>query len=308
MKKLLKTIGILIVLALACSLLAILTLPLWIGPVVRPTVNTLAPKFTKTDFQLKKLWLNPYTGRLEVGGFLLGNPGGYDEPVALSLSNLVVDVAMTTVFDDCIHVEEVTVEGLFASYLSGGEYNVANFTQIQYNIAGGKEKYEEKQAKAEAAKKAGKAEEPDTEETSAFDKKLVIDRLTIRDVRVKLGIVTIPVPIDIVLKDIGKSSGGATIDEVFADVWKAILSAVGSLGDGIKAFGGMVGDGAGKLTEAVKSVDLSAAGEASNKAVDAVKGGASAVTDGAGAAVKATTETLNKATEKATEMFKGLLK
>jgi len=304
MKTVLKTIGIIVVLALACVLLAVLTMPIWVGPVLRPTVNAAVPRFTQTDFKLEKLGLNPYTGRLEVGGLMLGNPKGYSEPVALSLSNLVVDVGMTTLCDKYIHVEEVTVEGLFASYVSGGENNVDNFKQIQYNAAGGKEKYEAKKAKAEAkaaeAAKDDKAQaEPEPEEDAASEKKLVIDLLTIRDVRVKYGMVTIPIPVDIVLKDIGKDSGGATFDEVLEDIWKAIMESASSIGEGMKAGMKTLGESAKSLGENAKSI-----GEGAKSLGGAIGSGSSAA---ASAAAKATTETFNKATDKAADLFKGLL-
>ena len=312
MKKILKTIGIIVVLALACVLLAVLTMPIWVGPVLRPTVNAAVPRFTQTDFKLEKLGLNPYTGRLEVGGLMLGNPKGYSEPVALSLSNLVVDVGMTTLCDKYIHVEEVTVEGLFASYVSGGENNVDNFKQIQYNAAGGKEKYEAKKAKAEAkaaeAAKDDKAPaEPEPEEDAASEKKLVIDLLTIRDVRVKYGMVTIPIPVDIVLKDIGKDSGGATFDEVLEDIWKAIMESASSIGEGMKAGMKTLGESAKSLGESAKSLGESAKslGEGAKSLGGAIGSGSSAA---ASAAAKATTETFNKATDKAADLFKGLLK
>ena len=127
----------------ALVLLLVLTLPLWLGPVVKPAVRVAVPRFTGTTFELGHLYLNPYTGRLEVGGLVVGNPKGYDEPVALSLSNLVFDAAMTTLSDEYVHVEEISIDGVFVSYLGGGEHDVDNFTQIQYNLAGSKEKFEE---------------------------------------------------------------------------------------------------------------------------------------------------------------------
>ena len=150
MKKFLKFVMYVVLIAVALVVLLVATLPLWLGPVVKPAANIAVPQITQTKFNLGHLYLNPYTGRFEVGDMVLGNPEGYDEPVAVSLSNLVVDVAMNTVHAKYIHVEEVTVDGFFASYVKGGENGVDNFKQIQYNVAGGKDAYEAKQAKAEA--------------------------------------------------------------------------------------------------------------------------------------------------------------
>ena len=337
MKKILKFIAYAIGAVLALVLLLFLTLPLWLGPVVKPTVRAVVPQITGTSFELGHLYLNPYTGRLEVGGFVLGNPKGYSEPVAVSLSNLVFDAGMTTLADKYVHVEEITVEGLFVSYIDGGEHDVDNFTQIQYNIAGGKEKYEEAKRKAaeKEAEDESKAEEGEKPEEDVSERKLVIDKLTIKNVRVKYGFVTIPVPVDIVLTDIGKETGGATFAEVCEQVWQAILKSAGAVGDGVKAMGSLIGEHASKLgehasklgtsaTEAAKSAGNAvskAAGsvsESASKAADAVGGGASkaadTVTDGASKAADTVTEGAKKATEavgdgakKATDAAKKLL-
>ena len=148
MKKLLKILGCIILGIVALALVLVLTLPLWLGPVVKPSANAIVPKLTKTSFNLGHLYLNPYTGRFELGDMQLGNPQGYSEQYAVTASNIVIDVAMSTLGDKYIHIEEVTVAGVFVSYQDGGEHGVDNFTQIQYNVAGGKEKYEAAQAKA----------------------------------------------------------------------------------------------------------------------------------------------------------------
>ena len=308
MKKFLKIVGWTILCIVALVLLLVLTLPLWLGPVVKPAANAAVPGLTKTTFNLGHLSLNPYTGRFELGDMQLGNPEGYSEPTALAVSNIVVDVAMTTLGDKYVHIEEVTVEGVFVSLVKGGENNVDNMLQIQYNVAGGKEKYEANKAKAEAEKEA-KAKEQKPEEEKADDgsgKKVVIDVLTLKDIKVKYGFVTIPVP-TITLRDLGKESDGMSIDELFGAVWDAILNAALAAGDGAKALGGLlktgagaIGDGAGKAVDAVSS--------GAGKAVDAVSSGAGktvdAVSSGAGKAVDAVSDGAGKAVDAIKGLFK----
>ena len=316
MKKILKFLFIAVGAVLALALLLVLTLPLWLGPIARPCAVPAVASLTGGDFKLDKLYLNPYTGRLEVGGLLVGNPKGYDEPVAVALSNLVLDVAMTTLCSKYVHVEEVTVDGFFASYVSGGEYGVDNFTQIQYNIAGGKEKYEANKAAAEAAKAKAAPEPEETDEDDVSKKKLVIDLLTIRNVRVKMGFVTIPVPVDIVLKDLGKETDGMTIGEILDAVWKSIMKSATAVGDGMTALGGLIGDGAGKAAEGASKA-MGAVGEGAGKAMDAVGSGAGkaadAVSDTAGKAMDAVGNSAGKAADavsdgagKAVDAIKGL--
>ena len=288
MKKILKFIACAIGALVLLALLLVLTLPLWLGTIFRPTVCKVVPKMTKTTFEMSKLYLNPYTGRFELGGFVLGNPKGYSEPVAASISNLVVDVAMKTLADKYVHVEEITVDGVFVSYIDGGDHDVDNFTQIQYNVAGSKEKYEESKKKSELEKKAEAeaAEEVEEAVEEVSERKLVIDWLTVRNVRVKYGFLTIPVPVDIVLTDIGKESGGATISEVCEQVWQAILKSAGAVGDGVKALGSFLGDGASKTADVL--------GDGASKAADVIGDGAKKATDAVGEGAKKTTEAVKK--------------
>ena len=319
-KKILKIAAWVIGVPVALVVLAVLTLPLWLGPVVKPTVNTLVPRYTQTEFNLGHLYLNPYTGRFEMGDLYLGNPKGYDEPCAVAMSNLVVDVALTTLASEYVHIEEITVDQLFVSCVNGGEHGVNNFQQIQYNIAGSREQHEAAQAKALAAEekrlaeleaaeaKADEAEkakleameaeerakyesdkaeaeleaEAEAEMDAAAKKKFVIDRLVIGGITIKYGFLTLPLP-SVTLNDIGKESGGATMAELVDQVWQSILKSANSVGDAANQAMDAVSAGASKSMDAVS--------ESASKAADAVSAGAGkaadAVSESAGKAVDA---------------------
>ena len=303
-KILLWIIGILI----AIPVILVATLPLWLGPIARPIVNVAVDPITQTSFDIDHLYLNPYTGRFEMRELKLGNPQGYDAEYAVAISNLAVDVAMKTLGDKYVHVEDVVVEGVYISYLDGGENDVDNFTQIQYNVAGGKEKFEEKQAKAKAEKAESKeaeearakAEEEaekakldamSDEEREAYERqkeeeaelaelkatKFVIDHVLIRDVSLRIGMVTIPIP-TIELNDLGKEDDGVDAEGVLDAIWKAILKSACAIGDGAKALGGMLGDGAmkaaGLLGDGASALGdgAKAAGEGAVKAINRLGG------------------------------------
>ena len=148
-KKLLKVLLWTLVGVVAFVVLLVATLPLWIGAVVCPVANSVAPKITKTEFNLGHLAVNPYTGRLEVGDFLLGNPEGYSDPRAVELGKLVVDVAVPSLVSDVIHIEELTVDGCFVSYSIGGTNKIDNISQILLNVSGDKEDVAEAREDAE---------------------------------------------------------------------------------------------------------------------------------------------------------------
>ena len=284
MKKLIKFLVYTILVLVALVVVMVLTLPLWMEPVVKPLANSAVPKCTKTSFHLGHLAFSPYSGRCELGDLRLGNPEGYSEEYALAVSNVVVDVAMSTVADKYVHIEEVTISDLFLSYLSGGENDVANITQIEYNVAGGKEKYEANKAKKEAeeAEEKAKLEKMSPEERERYEAerkdsetKVVIDKLTISNVTLVYRSkfipipITIPIPFTITLTDIGKESDGVTFMELCDDIVSTILttaakvsgkaidmvgSAASLVGDGVSKLGGAVSDGAGKAVDAVKGL------------------------------------------------------
>lgn len=320
-KKALKVIGYVVGGIVALALLLVLTLPLWLGPVVKPTVNALVPKYTLTDFHLGVLSLNPYTGCFELGDMQLANPTNYSEKQAVTLGRIFVNVGMTTLCSDVLHVEEVSVEDLFISVVKAD--GVGNFDQIQYNVAGGKEKYEaakaeskraeaEREAKVQAELEAEEAAEKEKlakmspEELKAYREKerqrleaeelkaanaqrVVIDKLSIKNIRLKYGLVTIPIP-SITLTDLGKESDGISFEKMWDEIVNAVLKSAAAIGDGAKVLGGLAVDGAKAIGEGAGKA-ASAIGEGAGKAAGAIGEGAgkaaSAVGEGAGKAMDA---------------------
>ena len=292
--KALKILLKVIVCIIAIVILAILAMPLWFGPVVKGVANSTVPGIVKTEFHLGQLSLNPYSGRVELGDMQLANPAGYSEKYAVTLGSVAVDLGMMTLPTDVVHVEEITVKDVFVSVVSGGENNVLNFTQIQYNLAGGKEKYEA--AQAEKEKEGEKAEEPESKEPG---KKFIIDRLEISGLKIKLSVVPISLP-SITLTDVGKESGGATMEEVWNAIIEAVTKAAGAVGDQLKALGGIAGDAAAATTKAVgdaAAATTKAVGDAAAATTEAVGNVAGGAADAAGKAASAVGDTAGKAVD-----------
>lgn len=321
-KILLKTAVCIVVIVLV----ALLALPLWFGPVVKTAANAAVPGVVKTDFHMGHLHLNPYTARFELGDMQLANPTGYPEKYAVTLGDIIFDVETLSLATDVIHIEEITVKDIFVSVVSGGENEVGNFKQIQYNVAGGKEKYEaaetqkKQAADAEAEKirleemqnpKAAEKEKAKVAEEEGPSKKIIIDKLHISGLKVQLGIIPISVPVTIELTDIGRKSGGATFEEAWQQIWAGILQKAGMVGDQLKALGSMAGDSAKQATEAASKAAAQAT-ESLNKATEDATKSLSKATEGAtkaaSDATKAVGDTMNKATEGATKALDSLKK
>ena len=322
--KILKIVWLVVGGLVALVLLLVLALPLWLGPVVKPTVNAIVPTKTKTDFHLGVLSLNPYTGCLELGDLQLANPANYSEKRAVELGRIFVNVAMTSLPTDTIHVEEIAVEDLFVAIVK--EDGVQNFEQIQYNVAGGKEKYEAqreeskaKKARIEAELKAEEEAEKDRiakmsdEERAKYQakkraeaenaKRVVIDRLSIRNIRVKFGMVTIPVP-SITLTDLGKKSDGVSFEEMWEEIVNAVLKSVSAVGDGAKLVGEYIGKGAGAAIGAAADAGK-AVGGAAMDAGKAVGGAAMDAGKAVGGAAMDATKTVGGAASDAGKAVGG---
>ena len=307
-----------VVCIVAIVVVALLTLPLWFGPVVKTAANAAAPGVVKTDFHMGHLHLNPYTARFELGDMQLSNPQGYPEKYAVTLGDIIFDAETLSLATDVIHIEEITIKSVFVSVVSGGENDVLNFKQIQYNVAGGKEKYEA--AEAEKAEKAKLEElqaqekrepEPQVAEEEKPSKKVIIDKLHISGLKIQLGFLPISVPATIELADIGRKSGGATLAEAWQQIWEGILRSAGVAGEQLKALGNLTGDAAKQASEAANKVmgeATKAAAQATESLSKATEGATESLNKATEGATKAVGDTLNKATEGASQALDSLKK
>jgi len=268
---------------------AVLTLPLWLGPIATTVANAVVPGIVKTDFHLGRLSVNPYTVRFELGDLRLSNPEGYSVKDAARVGDLFFDVKTFSLLTDVIHIEEITVRDLYVSVVGSKDKNgVMNFRQIQYNVVGGKEKYEAAQSEQEATVASSQdnpdpAQEPKQKAgAKKTSKKFIIDRLEISGLTIYLGFIPVNIP-SFVMTDIGASKGGATAMEIGLEIWNEILKRAGVVGDQLKTLGLDVADRttkrAGKLvnrttsqaTEAIND-SVKKASDGAKKAMDALKG------------------------------------
>ena len=171
-------------------ILALLTLPLWINPAGTSLAGWIVPKFTDTEFNLERITLNPYTGKLLVSGVKLANPEGYAEKDAFSLGALSVDLEVSSLLSKEIHVRDITLDAPYASYV----FDAAGSNNFDRIIAAVNKKLGPKEKK-------GKKEPSDT--------KVVIDKVTIKNVKVAVNTGRFELT-SLVVTDFGKSTA-ATI-------------------------------------------------------------------------------------------------
>ena len=278
--KVVKFIFKAILMVVVLVVIALLALPLWIGPVAKGVANSVVPGITGTAFNLGEFGLNPYVGTLHVGDMQLANPTNFSEKNAVALDKFDADLAVTSLFGGKkIRIESVDLDGLVVY----ADPTMANFRQIAANAAGEPKEMSES---AKLAEENAPAEEPKAKpeakpEETKEGKGLQIDRLTVKNVTVKYGIVPFKIPMDIEIKDIGKDSeNGASLQEIVQLVWQKILAAGGAVGGSLGDLGkGALDIGKGAVSSALDAVNAgdaegakAALKDAGKSIKDAVKG------------------------------------
>ena len=269
----------------------VLALPLWIGPVVTTVANKTVPGIVKTDFNLGVFGLNPYTGTCRVGDLQLANPEGFPKENCVALGTFKVNLDVPSVWTKKIHVEEITLDGLTVATTVTG----ANFKQIAANVSG------EPAATAEAPASGETAAAPETPaeaparasaETKAEEAPhVVIDRLTLKNIVVKLNGLPIPVP-PLTLEGIGADKAeGASLMDAWQEIFNKVLNSAGALGSAL----GDLGKGVTEAANAALSAGTEAANAALAAGTDAANAALSAGTDAANAALSAGTEAVGTA-------------
>ena len=241
-KKKCSIIGLLAKAALcvvAVFAVAVASLPLWIGPVVTGLAGKIVPNYTGTGFSIDRFRLNPYAGTVEIGGVKLSNPAGFGETAAFALAGFNAEISVGSLFSDTILVKKVDISEPFVSYYSHDGRN--NFDVILANVD-----------KAMGPKNDKASAAPEKNASNAQKKKVIIDRMSVSGVRVKLMKSDLMPPLalpPIKLTDIGRKSGGATLEEAWQQIFNAVMSSMSSAGDGLGALGGLFGEGLKGLSE-----------------------------------------------------------
>ena len=287
--------------------LLVATIPLWISPVATGVANKVVPELTGTEFQIERCYVNPWTGAVRINAVKLANPEGFGTSPAFSVTSISVDLALSELTSNVLHIKDVTIVDPFASYYSHNGVN--NIDAILENVEkklGGKEPKEKEEKKEEAKS----------------EMKVIIDHLKVSGTKVKLMENDLIPPLSIMtieLNDIGKESGGATFDDVWKAITDAFMKGMSSVGDGLGALGGFLGDGAKSLTNALgdgakgltetigegtKGV-TDALGDGAKGVKKVLGGGASATSEGVKSAASATAETTKSVASGAADMTKS---
>ena len=293
MKRWLKIlIGIVIVLAVLVG-----ASHLYLGHAVKAAVNRFGPGLLGVPVELDHAAISLLQGKVNLAGLRIGNPDGFDTPNLMEMSDLSVQLDPASIFSDTITIRHIHIDAPVITY----EQNLTgnNLGALQDNLAKGGEPQAETPETPKAAEPAPRADAP--------GKKVVIEDFQLRGAKVNVSLPgmrdkAIPLPLPpIVMTDIGKGSGGASLPQVISRTFKAVLESVMKavassadlLGDGAK----LLGKGAQKGAAAAGEAAAAAGGvavDAGKAAGEAAKKGAAAVGDTVGDAGQAVGEGAKK--------------
>jgi len=232
MNRIVVIAGVLAVLALV----AFFVLFTQLGPIITRAVEHFGSEMTQASVTLDKAEISATSGAGALHGLTVGNPKDFESESALKFPMVRLSVDPASLTEPTVVVREVVIAGPEITYeLGGGGSNIA---AIKKNI----DAY---------VKSAGLAGEKKAKPDGKGGKKMVIEKLSVRDGKIyisatllKGGAMTVKLP-DVELRDIGKSSGGASPGEVA----KRVMTAIG--GGVKKAVGGL---DSGGVKDAVKGV------------------------------------------------------
>lgn len=291
MKKLGKILMWAVIAVVVLLVVAVLTLPMTIGPIVKTAASVGGPKALGVPVSVGDVKLNALAGNLTVSQVKVGNPQGYSDKDAFAVDKVDVGLNMRSLLSDTIVVRKIQIDAPAISFES--KDGKSNFDAIMAN-----------------AKKASEEENKQTDKEKKPGKKVVIEEFSLNSAKVSFAsgmtlgkALTIPLP-SVTVRDIGKASGGTTavdaltevINGILGGLTQAVTGAAGAAGDLLKGAGGAASEAAKGATDALKGV--------TGGATDAAKG----ATDAAAGAVKSAEDAAKGAADAAKDAAKSLKK
>ncbi len=228
-RKILFIVGVVVLLVIV----GLVALFLNLSSVVKRGVETMAPKILGVPVTIESFGLSLMSGKIEIDGFIVGNPAGYTDEYAFKLEKMMIEIVPSSLFSDNIHVKKVLIEGADFKYET--KFTESNISVIKGNI----DKFSKKKEEG-----AGTETQTPADKKTAKPKKFIIDEFVMSNNTVGLkanllgqGVGSdIPLP-SIKLENIGKDENGVTIGKVvcklFDEISAAIIEAVSDVAGGI---------------------------------------------------------------------------
>lgn len=266
-----KAVKIIVGLLLILVIGFVVTATFFMGPLIKTAVEGFGPKVLGVPVQLARVHVSPLTGRVRFEHLVIGNPSGFKADHAFQIDKFAVELVPSSVFSKRILIRDITIDSpdiQFEQTLAGN-----NFSKIMDNL-------KSSPSPQTQPPKPQPDQSPKKSETT-----VVIDNFLIANGKIRVSMpgvsdVAAPIPLpSIHLTDIGKESGGTSVQDAAQKIFSAILTGVmqavtasgnvrgKSLSDVGKS---VVGDNVQQLGTTAKDAGK-AMGDDATKAVEGVK-------------------------------------
>lgn len=206
MKLLLKLlIGIVILIAVALG-----GVWFYLDAIIKGAVERVGPEVTGTEVTLGSAQLSLLNGSGALNDFVVGNPAGFEYANAFSLGSIDLQIDTTTLRDDVIVIQNLSIVAPEITYESGdaGDNLQTLMDNIQKNTGGN----------AQEEEPSGDAKKIIIEQFSLSDGKVTVSHSSLSDV------LEVPMP-DLNLTDIGRNTNGTTIAQAAKQIFQQISAA-----------------------------------------------------------------------------------
>lgn len=258
MKKAVKWIIRIVVILLIVLIAAVVGGIFFLDHIAKGAIENIGPIVAGVPFQVEKISISPFRGRVEIGNFIMGNPAdkGYRTEHAVKLGDVAFEIDVASVIDAVtsdaeyskIIIREVRLRNITMNYETPLTFTSSNIQDILDNVnkAAEKDAAERKElseAKAEEPQveevKAEAPEAEEAEETQTAEKKkdirIQLDKLIIDNVQMRVAVkdTDVVLPLIVELPDmgpLGTSEEGITplslTQELSAGVYEGVYNSV----------------------------------------------------------------------------------
>jgi hypothetical protein len=176
MKKLLKIVGVLVVV----GIVAVLGLQIFFNRGLTPVAKKMLPKISENigvPVGLDKVSINLFHGSLNIKKLNLGNPDGFEEKNVFALDSAGLDVGLKALLDRTVRISDASVKNAVITIVRNDAGDV-NLTQINKNLQKKQQApAESPQQQPEAAPEPSQPTAPATANEAAELPKFIVDNL-----------------------------------------------------------------------------------------------------------------------------------
>lgn len=206
---------------LALTVIALTVVVMYLDTIIQKGVTVFGSKMTGTKIELKSVSLSLFQPKLELKGFIVGNPAGYSSPEAMSLKRLYIEVDRNSLFTNRILINRIVVDGAnicFEPKITGEN----NLSDLKKNID--KQVPKSEPAKPETAKTPEPAEKKPGKTVVIKLFELTNAKISVSSSLIRGNSISLPL-VDFSMKDIGEKKS-SSIEEAFSEIYDGIFKGV----------------------------------------------------------------------------------